>query len=73
MEIVRGLTQPEVLNSVNEAVKVYQDMDKENVEEYSLWKTFKTLNSKEMKKEIGFIMTFLKQLSEEKDQNKSKS
>lgn len=66
MEIVRGLTQPEVLNSVNEAVKVYQDMDKENVEEYSLWKTFKTLNSKEMKKEIGFVMTFLKQLSEAK-------
>ena len=73
MEIVRGLTQPEVLNSVNEAVKVYQDMDKENVEEYSLWKTFKTLNSKEMKKEIGFVMTFLKQLSEAKNQNKTES
>ncbi len=73
MEIVRGLTQPEVLNAVNHAVNVYQEMDKENIEEYSMWKTFRTLNSKEMKKGMGFIMTFMKQLSQEKDQNKSNS
>jgi len=73
MEIVRGLTQPEILNAVNNAVSVYQEMDKENVEEYSLWKTFRTMNSKEMKKGMGFLMTFMKQLSQEQNQNKSKS
>jgi len=73
MEIVRGLTQPEMLNTVNNAVSVYQEMDKENVEEYSLWKTFRTMNSKEMKKGMGFLMTFMKQLSQEQNQNKSKS
>jgi len=75
MEIVRGLTQPEMLNTVNNAVSVYQEMDKENVEEYSLWKTFRTMNSKEMKKGMGFLMTFMKQLSQEQEhkQNKSKS
>jgi len=73
MEIARGLTQPEVLNSVNHAVNVYQEMDKENVEEYSMWKTFRTLNSKEMKKGMGFIMTFMKELSQENNQNKSNS
>ena len=73
MEIVRGLTQPEMLNAVNNAVSVYQNMDKENIEEYSLWKTFRTMNSKEMKKGMGFLMTFMKQLSQEQNQNKSKS
>lgn len=73
MEIVRGLTQPEMLNAVNNAVSVYQDMDKENIEEYSLWKTFRTMNSKEMKKGMGFLMTFMKQLSKEQEQNQNKS
>lgn len=73
MEIVRGLTQPEMLNAVNNAVSVYQEMDKENIEEYSLWKTFRTMNSKEMKKGMGFLMTFMKQLSQEQEQNQNKS
>jgi len=72
MEIVRGLTQPEMLHAVNHAVSVYHNMDKENVEEYSLWKTFRTLNSREMKKGIGFIMTFLKQLNTEPNKKNNK-
>jgi len=71
LEIVRGLTQPEMLNAVNNAVSVYKDMDKENIEEYSLWKTFRTMNSKEMKKGMGFLMTFMKQLSKEQEQNQN--
>lgn len=68
METIRNLTQPEMLDAINNAVSIYQKLDTENVEEYSLWKAFRTLNSKEMKHGIGFIMTFLKSLSQESKQ-----
>jgi uncharacterized protein YjgD (DUF1641 family) len=73
METLRGLTQPEILNAVNHAANTYKNMDKENIEEYSLWKTFRSLNSKEMKQGMGFIMTFMKELSKESNQSKSQS
>ena len=73
METLRGLTQPEILNAVNHAANNYKNMDKENIEEYSLWKTFRSLNSKEMKQGMGFIMTFMKELSKESNQSKSQS
>ncbi len=65
MDTVRNLTQPEMLKAMNNAVSIYQKLDTEEVEEYSLWKAFRTLNSKEMKRGIGFIMTFMKKMSEE--------
>jgi uncharacterized protein YjgD (DUF1641 family) len=40
-------------------------MDFENIPEYSMWKALKELRTPEMKKGIGFLMTFLKNLSAE--------
>jgi uncharacterized protein YjgD (DUF1641 family) len=65
MDTVRNITQPEMLKAMNNAVSIYQKLDTEEVEEYSLWKAFRTLNSKEMRRGIGFIMTFMKKMSEE--------
>jgi uncharacterized protein YjgD (DUF1641 family) len=42
-------------------------MDFDNIPEYSVWKVMKELRSPEMKKGIGFLITFLKNLSTEKN------
>lgn len=63
METVKSLTQPEMLKAMNNAIGVYQNLDTENIDEYSLWKAFRELRSPEMKRGIGFVMTFLKNMS----------
>jgi uncharacterized protein YjgD (DUF1641 family) len=72
LETVKNMTQPEMLLAMNNAVSVYQKMNVDQVEEYSMWKAFKELRSPEMRRGIGFIMTFLKNISENNmDLNKS--
>jgi uncharacterized protein YjgD (DUF1641 family) len=56
-----------MLKAINNAVNVYKNLDVDNIEEYSLWKAFRELRSPEMRKGIGFIMTFLKNVSKEKN------
>ena len=63
METVKSLTQPEMLKAMNNAIGVYQKLDTENIDEYSLWRALRELRSPEMKRGIGFVMTFLKNMS----------
>ncbi|MBU8892006.1 MAG: DUF1641 domain-containing protein [Bacteroidales bacterium] len=65
LDTVRNLTQPDMLNAINNAVSIFKNLETENIKEYSLWKVFRELNTPEMKRGIGFIMTFLKNLSNE--------
>jgi uncharacterized protein YjgD (DUF1641 family) len=53
----------DMLKLVDNVVITYQKMDHENIPEYSVWKVMKELRKPEMKKNIGFLMTFLKNLS----------
>jgi uncharacterized protein YjgD (DUF1641 family) len=64
METIKNLTQPDMLKAVNNAVMIYKHMDMENVEEISLFKAMMEFRKPEMKKGIGFMITFLKRLSE---------
>ena len=63
METIKSLTQPDMLKAINSALVVYKSIDIDNVEEYSMFKAFREMNSKEMKKGIGFMITFLKNIS----------
>ena len=63
LETVKRLTQPEMMKSIDNAVKIYASIETENIPEYSLWKTMRAMNSKEMKKSLGFMITFLQNLS----------
>jgi uncharacterized protein YjgD (DUF1641 family) len=63
METVRNMTQPDMLRAMNNAVNIYKEMDTENVPEYSLWKAFREMRSPEMRKGIGFMISFMKNLS----------
>ena len=65
LETVKSLTQPDMLNAVNNAVSIYKNMDMKNIPQYSIWKVIRELNTPEMKKGLGFMITFLKNLSSE--------
>ena len=65
LETVKNLTQPDMLKAINSALIVYKSIDLENVEEYSIFKALREMNSKEMKRGIGFMITFLKNISKE--------
>ena len=63
MEMVKEITQPDMLESVHNAVVVYKNLETDNIPEYSIWKLLKEMNSPEMKKGMGFMMSFLKNLT----------
>ncbi len=65
VDTIRNVTQPDTLRALNNAVITYQKMDFDNLQEYSVWKVMKELRTPEMKKGIGFLITFLKNLSSE--------
>ncbi len=71
METVKSLTQPDMLKAINSALVVYKSIDVENVQEYSLFKAMLAMNSKEMKKGIGFMITFLKNISKATTNNQN--
>ncbi len=63
LEIVKGITQPTMLKSVDNAIKVYASLEMENIPEYSIWKVMREMNKPEMKRALGFMVTFMKNLS----------
>ncbi|MBS3806647.1 MAG: DUF1641 domain-containing protein [Bacteroidales bacterium] len=63
LETIHNITQPDMLRALNNAVNTYQETDFSEIKEYSLWKTFKEMRSPEMKKGMGFMITFMKKLS----------
>jgi uncharacterized protein YjgD (DUF1641 family) len=65
LDTVRNVTQPDTLKALNNAVITYQKMDYDNIPQYSIWKVMRELRTPEMKKGIGFLITFLKNLSTE--------
>jgi uncharacterized protein YjgD (DUF1641 family) len=65
MDTLKNITQPEMLQSMNNAVNVFQKLELDDIPEYSIWKAMKEMRSPEMKKGIGFMISFLKNLSNE--------
>jgi len=63
IETVKGLTQPDVLSAMNNAVTVFKSMDVNDIPEYSIFKAMREMRSPEMRRGIGFMMVFLKNLS----------
>ena len=63
LDSVKNLTQPDMLKSIDTAVKVFSNMETENVPEYSIFKVMREINKPEMKKAWGFLFTFMKNMS----------
>ena len=65
MDTVKNITQPDMLLAMNNALNVFQKLEVENIPEYSIWKAMKEMRTPEMKKGIGFMISFLKNLSDD--------
>ncbi len=63
LDTLKNLTQPDMLNSIDTAVKVFANMEIENVPEYSIFRVMREINKPEMKKAWGFLFTFMKNMS----------
>lgn len=63
LRTVKNLTQPDVLQSINNATEIYKKLDFESMEEFSLWRAFKEVNKPEMRRGLGFMIVFLRNLS----------
>jgi uncharacterized protein YjgD (DUF1641 family) len=66
LDTIKNMTQPQMLHALNNAVTIYQKLDLDNIPEYSVWKAMKELRTPEVKRGIGFLITFMKNLSDEK-------
>ena len=64
LDTVKNLTQPEMLKSVDNAVKVFASLETEGIPQYSLFRVMREMNKPEMKKALGFFVTFMKNLSQ---------
>lgn len=65
LSIVKEMTQPEVLNTMQNAIKAFNSMETDSVPSYSIWKLMKEMNSPEMKKALGYGITFMKNVSKD--------
>ena len=63
LDTVKNLTQPDMLKSVDNAVKVFANLEMEDIPEYSIFKVMREMNKPEMKKALGFFITFMKNMS----------
>jgi len=57
------IIDPAFMDKIGMFVQTYKDIDHENIQSYSIWKVAREFNKPEMKKSIGFIMTFLKEIN----------
>ena len=64
LNTIKNLTQPDMLNAINNAVIVYKKLNINIEEDVSYLKLFKELKSPEMKKGLAFGIQYLKSLSE---------
>jgi uncharacterized protein YjgD (DUF1641 family) len=65
IDTVRLATQPEVMAAINNGVKIYSSIEMENIPEYSIFKVMKEMNKPEMKRALGFFVTFMKNMAAE--------
>ncbi len=67
LETVKNLTQPEMLSAINNGVVVYKSLDVNDIPAYSLWKAMRVMNSPELRKGLGFMITFLKNIASQSE------
>ena len=65
LNTVKSLTQPDMLRSINNAVRVYNKLDIEIEKDVSYFQLFKRMNTPEMRNGIAFGIKFLKSLAEQ--------
>ena len=57
------IIDPAFMSKIGMFVETYKGIDLQNIPEYSIFRVMRELNKPDMKKSIGFIMTFLKEIN----------
>lgn len=57
------IIDPAFMNKIGMFVETYKGIDHENIPDYSFFRVVREFNRPEMKKSIGFIMTFLREIN----------
>ena len=73
LHTVKNLTQPDMLAAVDNAVEIYSKIDFNTIEEYSPFKAFREINKPEMRRGLGFMIVFLRNLSAHQPRPNQKS
>jgi uncharacterized protein YjgD (DUF1641 family) len=63
LDTVKNLTQPEMLKSIDNAVKVFGNLEVDNIPQYSVFKLMREMNKPYMKQAMGVFVTFMKNFS----------
>lgn len=63
LETVRSATQPEMMMAINNGLKIYGSIETENIPEYSIFRVIREMNQPEMKRALGFFITFMKNMA----------
>jgi len=69
LETVRSATQPQMMTALNNGLKVYASLEMDNVPEYSIFKVMREMNKPEMKRGLGFFVTFMKNMAAATNKN----
>lgn len=64
LNTLKNLTQPDMLQTVNNAINVYKKLDIEIKDDVSIYRLIKELNTPEMKRGLAFAIQFLKNISQ---------
>jgi uncharacterized protein YjgD (DUF1641 family) len=65
LDTVKNLTQPDMLKSVDNAVRVFGNLEVDDIPQYSLFKVMREMNKPYMKHAMGVFVTFMKNFSKE--------
>lgn len=63
LETVKSMTQPEMMGAIKNAVAVFDKMNVDDIQEVSLWEAFRELSTPEMKRGMGFVIAFMKNIA----------
>ena len=64
LSTVRNLSQPEMLKAVDNAALILRSLDPATVKPTSAFKIFREINTPEMRRALGLLITFLKRFSQ---------
>ncbi|MGW8314295.1 MAG: DUF1641 domain-containing protein [Bacteroidales bacterium] len=73
LDTIKNLTQPEMLRSMDNAVRVFAKIEMDDIPSYSIFGVMREMNKPEMKKAFGFFITFMKNLSKNQIDKSSKN
>ncbi len=66
LETIKSITQPQMMHAITNATTVFDNMNVDDIQEVSIWKALREMSTPEMKRGLGFIIAFMKNISNQK-------